>query len=411
MLHIILMVLKILGILILGILGLGLCIGLLVLFCPIRYRFESSLYGKPEGHIQVSWLLRLICVTISYQESRFAYKLCIFGIPLRKRKRKEQQVSLETENEEKKKKFLFLRKQREKLRIFKNLAYKKPKQKKSKQQKERQEIEKEALQLKTESRIEELQYQTEIETEEELEQQTESKIDKEELEQQTESKIDKEELEHQAESKIEKEELQQHQAEARIEEELQQIESKKTVKRKKDWQQLFVQIISGIKNIPIKIKEILNKIISILVKIKKAFFTIKPKLQELPELLRNLNKKRQAILTFIRDEKNKEAFRYSKGKLFQLLYHVLPGKVTLKLHYGFSDPAVTGILTGMISMFYPESAEKLELMPDFEKRVLEGEVAVKGRVRLIKVCWILLSIYFHKECNRVIKMIIKRKKM
>ncbi|MCX4267651.1 MAG: DUF2953 domain-containing protein [Lachnospiraceae bacterium] len=411
MLHIILMVLKILGILILGILGLGLCIGLLVLFCPIRYRFESSLYGKPEGHIQVSWLLRLICVTISYQESRFAYKLCIFGIPLRKRKRKEQQVSLETENEEKKKKFLFLRKQREKLRIFKNLAYKKPKQKKSKQQKERQEIEKEALQLKTESRIEELQYQTEIETEEELEQQTESKIDKEELEQQTESKIDKEELEHQAESKIEKEELQQHQAEARIEEELQQIESKKTVKRKKDWQQLFVQIISGIKNIPIKIKEILNKIISILVKIKKAFFTIKTKLQELPELLRNLNKKRQAILTFIRDEKNKEAFRYSKGKLFQLLYHVLPGKVTLKLHYGFSDPAVTGILTGMISMFYPESAEKLELMPDFEKRVLEGEVAVKGRVRLIKVCWILLSIYFHKECNRVIKMIIKRKKM
>ena len=284
------------------------------------------------------------------------------------------------------------------MRIFKNLAYKKPKQKKSKQQKERQEIEKEALQLKTESRIEELQYQTEIETEEELEQQTESKIDK-------------EELEHQAESKIEKEELQQHQAEARIEEELQQIESKKTVKRKKDWQQLFVQIISGIKNIPIKIKEILNKIISILVKIKKAFFTIKTKLQELPELLRNLNKKRQAILTFIRDEKNKEAFRYSKGKLFQLLCHVLPGKVTLKLHYGFSDPAVTGILTGMISMFYPESAEKLELMPDFEKRVLEGEVAVKGRVRLIKVCWILLSIYFHKECNRVIKMIIKRKKM
>ena len=103
--------------------------------------------------------------------------------------------------------------------------------------------------------------------------------------------------------------------------------------------------------------------------------------------------------------------RYTKGKLFRILCHVLPGRVTLRLHYGFEDPATTGMLTGMIFMLYPKSAERFQLMPDFEKRVLEGELTIKGRVQLIRVLWNLFSIYSHKECKRIIKMVLKKLKM
>ena len=86
MLHIILMILKILGILILCVLGLVLCVGLLVLFCPVRYHLEGSLYGKPEGNVRVTWLLHLVNVLFSYKENQIEFKLCIFGIPLGKKK-------------------------------------------------------------------------------------------------------------------------------------------------------------------------------------------------------------------------------------------------------------------------------------------------------------------------------------
>ncbi len=319
MLHIILMILKILGILILSILGLGLCIGLLVLFCPIRYYLEGSIYGKPNGHMRISWLFRLICMTLSYQEDRFAWKLCIFGIRLRKPKKK-------------------------------NLLFGSRK----KIQKRREKKEKKQIEEKTN----------------EKEQVIEEKINK------------KEQI-------IEEKNSQKTEDKENKEEKISQIKEKK------------------VESIPIKIKGILNKVKNIFTKIREILFAIKTGIPKVITMLRSVHKKKQMVLAFIKEEKNKEAFRYAKGNLFQLLCHVLPGKVTIKLHYGFSDPAITGILTGMIFMFYPKSAEKFQLMPDFEKQVLEGELTIKGRVRLIKVLWLLFSIYFHKECNRIIKMMLK----
>lgn len=360
MLHIILMVLKILGILILGILGLGLCVGLLVLLCPIRYYLEGSIYGKPKGHIRISWLFRMVCATVSYQGSQLAFKLCIFGIQLKRRKKRDSSASLKDEKKEQ-----------------------------SVKMQQREEDEKKGS--KSEIEVKGVQEKKEIKFEREVEivqQRKEGKREEGKIQQIEEREDDLQQIKE-------------------YEKEIEENDIEITKSNRKDWWQLFQRIVGIIKNISVKIKEVLTKIKNSFYKIRETFLAIRTGIQNFFVFLGNLNKKRQAIVAFIREEKNKQAFRYTGGKLFQLLRHVLPGKVTLKLHYGFSDPAITGILTGMIFMFYPKSAEKFQLMPDFENRVLEGEITVKGRVRLIKVGWIFLSIYFHKECNRIIKMILK----
>lgn len=68
MLHVLLLILKIIGFLLLGILGLLLGLVLLVLLVPIRYRITGSYDEELEGTVKVTWLLHILSIVVSYQE-------------------------------------------------------------------------------------------------------------------------------------------------------------------------------------------------------------------------------------------------------------------------------------------------------------------------------------------------------
>lgn len=68
MLHIILFILKILGLLALIVLGLAFAAVLLMLLVPVRYQAKGSYYGKWKGNVKFSWLLHILSVTVSYEE-------------------------------------------------------------------------------------------------------------------------------------------------------------------------------------------------------------------------------------------------------------------------------------------------------------------------------------------------------
>lgn len=404
MLHIILMILKILGILILSILGLGLCIGLFVLFCPIRYYLEGSIYGKLEGRVRVSWLFRLICATFSYQENRIECNLRILGIRLKQRKKRETLNDLEQTAEKGKKR------RKKKTRKEENqIVEETDKDSESIEPIQGIKTEKEERKLE-EIRLEERRSgQIKIkETKEEgkLEEVNSEGIKLEEIESEKEETWDNQDKDKRIEEKRTKCQEQRIETEDIIE--ISKESEKKTIwKYLKNIYAEINAILTKIRRAIIKIKQIFIRIKGIPAKIIEKLAAVKTRIQKFFSLLKNLNTKRQAVLAFVKDEKNKEAIRYAKGKLFRLLCYILPRKVTLKLHYGFDDPSMTGILTGIIFMCYPKSAEKFQLMPDFENRILEGTLTAKGRVRLIRVLCTALSIYFHKECNRIIKMIIK----
>lgn len=61
-------VLKIIGWIILGILGLILGILLFVLFSAIRYQIDGSKNGKPEGKVKITWLFRIVSATAVYRD-------------------------------------------------------------------------------------------------------------------------------------------------------------------------------------------------------------------------------------------------------------------------------------------------------------------------------------------------------
>lgn len=81
MLHVLLLILKIIGLLLLGILALLFGLVLLVLLVPIRYQVKGSFYGKPEGFVKVTWLLHILSVAAAYQED-LQVSVKLFGFRL-----------------------------------------------------------------------------------------------------------------------------------------------------------------------------------------------------------------------------------------------------------------------------------------------------------------------------------------
>ena len=78
MLHIILLILKILGFLLLGILGLVILLAAVFLISPVVYRADVSVDNSLEslkGKFRFHWLFRLISGSFSYEDGTFEWSL------------------------------------------------------------------------------------------------------------------------------------------------------------------------------------------------------------------------------------------------------------------------------------------------------------------------------------------------
>ncbi len=89
MIHVLALALKIIGWILLGILGLFLGLLLLVLFSAVCYRIDGTKNGKPEGKVKITWLLRILSVTAAYQDG-LSLKAKIFGKTVWKMEPKEK---------------------------------------------------------------------------------------------------------------------------------------------------------------------------------------------------------------------------------------------------------------------------------------------------------------------------------
>lgn len=318
MLAVILWILKIIGVLLLVILGLVLAFLLVVLLVPIRYRAEGSWYGELKASASVNWLLHIISLRAVYGERREII-LRIFGFRIggeRKIKRKKR-------------------------------------------------AKKEAA--NADSREEGLQ-----EREEKI--QDHSRQDREEKAQD----LNKQEREAAEPSKgsagtlkdSTKPEVPQKPAAGMEKTRKGQFSAGKICDKLKAAMQRISRAAAAFKNKLLGIPKLAERA-------KKALKRARRKLTE-------LGKKKERLIAFLRDEENQRTFKLLKRQIFALLKHVLPQQ-------GKGEAAVFGILmipytTGQVLMylapFYGLYARKLELIPVFEEPVLDGELYLKGKVRI-----------------------------
>lgn len=91
---------------------------------------------------------------------------------------------------------------------------------------------------------------------------------------------------------------------------------------------------------------------------------------------------------------------YLKSYIPRTFKHILPRKVKGYVHYGMDEPYKTGQLTGYLSLLPFVYQKGLLMQPDFEQKVLELDVKLKGRIQL----GYLLRIVLNRNIWRTIKV-------
>ena len=320
MIHIILAILKIVGILLAVLLGLVLLILLTVLFLPLRYRICAEKHGelkKSTANVSVSWLFGILKVKAGYRNGQISFVPQIFGKKIDFAKKNTGQTEDSSEKAE-------------------NNETKNCETEKTEDVSE----EKKALPVLEEKTKPDPEPSPKTETQE-------NKASKSETQ-------DGEMSELQAEDAAEPE------------------------KRHR-----FFNIIEKVR---MQIEKIRNRILTAKEQAKKT--------------IRSITKSKETLkryLDFLRSDLSREVYQILKNHLFYLLRHIRPHKIKGYVHYGFGDPALTGEFTGILYLILPAKCGELDLDPDFEDQVCEGEVLALGHIRICHLALTGAKIFFDKK--------------
>lgn len=124
-----------------------------------------------------------------------------------------------------------------------------------------------------------------------------------------------------------------------------------------------------------KISEILARILDFLANIKENVNRLIEKKNEIVEKITE-------VRDFFQRSSTRQAFRDTKGYLWKLWKHVRPRRIQGTLHFGMEDPAATGQVLGAVSLLIPWYRDHIVIAPDFEQKILEGQIYARGRVQM-----------------------------
>lgn len=347
-LSVLLFVLKIIGFILLFLLALL----LIVLLVPIRYHFDGSAYvDKPiTGNVHVTWFLHLIHVRVNYLSKKLTYELKIFG-----------KVFVSNAPE-------FLKRKEERA-LKKAEKIRKKKEKSEKNQKESSSDDN-----ISESIVEEVK--VEVSDSDEVASAKEN------------VSIDEKEMEEKIPEGDSKSDLMEHKDPVPYNPTRQPTVFPEENQKKK-----------GQKEKPKKKES--RKDSKTGKKVKKD--------KEKKEDKKSISQKIEEVKAMMEEYQVMALLGILKVTLIRILKHVLPRKLEGYLHFGFDDPGLTGRATGYAAIFYPLYHKTLTLEPDFQEKVLEGELKGHGRIRLAFFIWILITLLLKKEIRNLIRIVLKKK--
>lgn len=120
-------------------------------------------------------------------------------------------------------------------------------------------------------------------------------------------------------------------------------------------------------------------------------------------------RRKNIVMDFLADEVHKSAFARAKKELKRTLKIMKPKRFKVKLRYGFEDPSLTGKVLAFLSMIYPFISGHAEITPEFEQSILEGDVLIKGHIRVMYFIAAGVSIILDKNIRKTYKDFRKMK--
>ncbi len=138
---------------------------------------------------------------------------------------------------------------------------------------------------------------------------------------------------------------------------------------------------------------------------KRIYDKIHCTIRNIYDKIKSLIRQKRKLQKFLADETHKSAWKLLTKETGRLLKHIRPRQLRMYLHFGFEDPAVTGKTLAALSILYPFYFRSINIEPDFEKQIIEGDAFLKGYIRCVHLLVIFFHLFFDKNVQRTYKAI------
>lgn len=134
-------------------------------------------------------------------------------------------------------------------------------------------------------------------------------------------------------------------------------------------------------------------------KLKKVSLTkkIKYTYRAICDKIKVFQNAKEKVIEFLSDTIHKSAGIRLKKELFRLLRFLRPKKLLGVIRFGLEDPYDTGRILAVLGMLYPFYGEHIDIYPDFERQVLQGNLLIKGHIRGIYAGIVLWNLFWDKQ--------------
>ena len=128
----------------------------------------------------------------------------------------------------------------------------------------------------------------------------------------------------------------------------------------------------------------------------------KRKKSSFADRIKRICEKASSLRDTVEDEENQKAVRLLLSRVKYLLHHLRFRKFEGRLAFGFEDPAMVGRLLAVLSLFYPLYGECFTITPVFDRTLFEGEIKLKGHVRLIHILIAGIQLMMNKKIRGLV---------
>ena len=128
----------------------------------------------------------------------------------------------------------------------------------------------------------------------------------------------------------------------------------------------------------------------------------KRKKSSFADRIKKICEKASSLREMVEDEENQKAVRLLISRVKYLLHHLRFRKFEGRLAFGFEDPAMVGRTLAVLSLFYPLYGERFTITPVFDHTLFEGEITLKGHVRLIHILIAGIQLMMNKKIRGLV---------
>ena len=127
------------------------------------------------------------------------------------------------------------------------------------------------------------------------------------------------------------------------------------------------------------------------------------------ELCRSGKEKLRIIIDFIRSDELSGMVCFTKDNVLHLLKKIKPKFLKGDIRFGTGDPCSTGELLGAVAVARGLFAFDINIVPDFEEKVLEGNIKAKGGIRISTLLIIIFKFITSDEWKQFNALLKKTK--